>query len=78
MVVILMKMEFVFKLNFSKSNNYICIECKPGYYLLKDSVYNICTNTDNCNSADRITSICTFCKTGYYLDLKDFKCKPKE
>ena len=62
----------------SKSNNYICIECKPDYYLLKDSVYNICTNTDNCNSADRITSICTFCKTGYYLDLKDFKCKPNE
>ena len=54
-----------------QSKNLICEKCLTGYLANN----NICTNTDNCETADKITSICTYCKSNYYLDTKDYKCK---
>ena len=58
-----------------ESENLKCIKCIPGYYLVNDYLYNICTHTNNCDYVDKITSICMSCKPNYYLDLNDYKCK---
>ena len=60
-----------------ESENLECKKCKSGYYLAYNSNYNgySCTNTDNCQTADTITSICTVCNQNYYLNLKDYKCR---
>ena len=49
-----------------------CTKCKPGYFL---STFSICTNTDNCYMADKISSICTSCQNNYYLNKENYKCK---
>ena len=60
----------------SESENLKCIKCQPGYYLLDNYYQNyICTKTENCDSVDKYTSICTYCKINFYLDLTDYKCK---
>ena len=59
----------------SESQNFKCQKCISGYYLVNNTLYNLCTNTDNCDTADKITSICIYCKPNYYIDLKDYKCK---
>ena len=61
----------------AESENLICKKCIPWYYKIKNYPYisDLCTNTDNCHTADEFTSICTSCNNGYYLDLKDYKCK---
>ena len=59
----------------SESENSICKKCIPGYHLSNNYGPKVCTNTDNCNTADQYTSICTSCINEYYLDLKDYKCK---
>ena len=58
-----------------ESDNLKCQKCISGYYLVKDYSSNLCTNTDNCYTVDKITSICTHCKSNYYLDTMDYKCK---
>jgi len=59
--------------NCLRATNFICEECKYGYFLSihKDS----CTNTKNCYSGNKDLSICDKCEDNYYIDYQDGKCK---
>ena len=59
----------------SESENLKCIKCIPGYYLVNNYPYNMCTNTPNCRTLDQYDSLCTSCNENYYMDLKDFNCR---
>ena len=63
------------KTQFCQESEYLkCKKCKSGYYIVNNNDDLLCINTDNCKTADKISSICTYCNLDYYLNLKDYKC----
>ena len=56
----------------SESINGNCKKCIKDYYLANN---NFCSNSENCNNADKDTGICLLCNEHYFLDDKDYKCK---
>ena len=56
----------------SKSNDFKCIECIPGYYLAEDRT---CSKEKNCKNAYRDKGVCYWCSDNYYLNQEN-RCIP--